>query len=420
MKTLLIAFCLSLLVDLTILANLSQIEFYDTNMDSETNSRPTYEEYVQQQSSEKEEISQATSDTSADKEETSQATSGASSNTETNQSNNHTTYPKSPSPTYSYYNPWNTANDDWHTNGNRNVVVDILYRMSSSEYRQRAIPVNARDVLNHVSHYYGEVLQISGEVYNTDWYAANTETFFPNRSACQEINIVSDDGTAVALYIENGDIDVRVGDRVNLYGMVLGTQAQTSRGPAIILMGKPIIDKLSTVQSYPTYHYDTYYDNSYDYDTDYDDSYSYDTYSNYDWNTTNDDWHTNGNRYGVIEMLSQMSNSEYRQRAISVNTNNVLNHVSDYYGDVLQISGRVYNTDRYAANTETFFPNKSACQEINIVSDNGTAVALYIENGNIDVEVGEYVTLYGMAIGTQAQTSKGPAIILMGKPVIDR
>lgn len=433
-KNIMITLCLSLLVDISILANLSQVE----SLDSSKTKRQPYMEYIQRQEQEQvsnEKIEELESQLASNNEKIEELESQLASNNENKEieepksqvSSNAVEEPKNDNAysryapnTYSYNNPWNTVNDNWHTNGNRNLVVELLSQMSSSEYRQRAISVNARDVLNHVSYYYGEVLKISGTVYNTDWYAANTETFFPNRSACQEINIVSEDGTAVALYIENGNLDVSIGDEVNLYGMTIGTQAQTSKGPAVILMGKPIIDQFSqSVQSYSTYNdynwntsNDTYNDDSWNTS---DNTYTYDA-----WNTANDDWHTNGNRYGVIDMLSYMSDSEYRQRAISVDTTYVLNNVSAYYGEVLKISGRIYNTDSYAANTETFFPNQSACQEINIVSDNGTAVALYIENGNLNVEVGEYVTLYGMAIGTQAETSKGPAIILMGKPIIDR
>ncbi|AEE95789.1 DUF4190 domain-containing protein [Mahella australiensis] len=121
------------------------------------------------------------------------------------------------------------------------------------------------------------------------------------------------------------------------------------------------------------------------------------------WHMLDLNFETNGNVATAVELLKNMTAEQLRQDAITVDSGLATKELLKYYGKVLKFSGTVAVVQDYSPGSRAaaFFNEGDQCGEIVFHSDDAAKAPIsYIHLNNIgDLTAGEYVTVYGFAVG---------------------
>lgn len=116
---------------------------------------------------------------------------------------------------------WDTSDTNINNNNNMDTAVSLI--KSDGDLRSKAAITDPASVAKAPFKYYGKVIQATGEIVDIQDYAAGND--WSNNLGGDEagqIVIVTDDETAIDMFVVGSTGDLKNGDIVTLYGYPIG------------------------------------------------------------------------------------------------------------------------------------------------------------------------------------------------------
>lgn len=127
--------------------------------------------------------------------------------------------------------------------------------------------------------------------------------------------------------------------------------------------------------------------------------------NNIKWNTSETDPTKNGNIDLAVKLLKK--NSDIKTSAVEEDPAVVIKMPWNYYGKALKFSGYVEVADDYPPNSDVSkFLDTTNSSDLVITSLDGTIIETFLRVSSGSVKVGDYVTVYGYAVGRMEVDNK--------------